>query len=166
MKTKSKITKKRLQAGQSRALAVALGWPLKWDTPFYDNDGSHIEAVGGTTDGESGDLYYRLEKCRSGWIEASSPELMLNEKKPRRWKRKDHAMRDIQRRHDAIMRDYSSSAHGVLTQEIEAHAGKLAGTSGKGNNYEAGFVAALEHVRDNIMPLLANNVIPFKPLEG
>lgn len=42
MKTKSKITKKRSRAGQSRALAVAPSWPLKWDTPFYDNDGSHI----------------------------------------------------------------------------------------------------------------------------
>lgn len=44
----------------------------------------------------------------------------------------------------------------VLTQEIEAHSGRLAGTSGKGPDFEAGFVAALKHVRDNIVPLLHN----------
>lgn len=45
----------------------------------------------------------------------------------------------------------------VLTQEIEAHTGRLAGTSGKGPDFESGFIAALKHVRDNILPLLPNN---------
>ena len=120
-----------------------------------------MEAVGGSTDGESGDLHYRLCRTRFGkqkpvWVEASSPELMPDENTPRVWKTKQRSLAALQHDHDAIMRDYSTSAHGVLTQEIEAHAVKLAGTSGKGGDYEAGFVAALEHVRDNIMPILAN----------
>lgn len=163
---KNKTSSKRNAQARS---SVARGWPLVWDEYYKQGDDLVMEAIGGSADMCSGDLHYRLCRTRFGkqksvWVEASSPELMLDENKPRVWKTKHKALAVIQREHDAIMLDYSTSAHGVLTQEIQAHIVGLAGTSGKGKDYEAVFVAALEHVRDNIMPLLVSDA--YQPAGG
>lgn len=88
-----------------------LCYPLKWDSSYDENDNTTLEAPGGTTDGESVDLYYRLrQEVRNNahvWVEASNPELMIDGESPLRWQKKHEALRAIQRHHDAIMRDYS-----------------------------------------------------------
>lgn len=80
-----------------------------------DDQNTVLEAVGGSTDGESGDLYYRVKqgvRCnRHVWIEASSPELMIDEEGPLTWPDKHAAKRRIQKQHDAIMRDYLAHAN-------------------------------------------------------
>lgn len=69
-----------------------------------------FEAVGGSTDGESGDLYYRLKqevRCNQHvWVEASSPELMADEESPRTWPDSHTAIHHIQLSHDEDMRAY------------------------------------------------------------
>lgn len=98
-----------------RALALAPSWPLRWDSYPDDNQNTVLEAVGGSTDGESNDLYYRIKqevRCNMHvWVEASSPELMIDEESPLTWPKKHAARRRIQSHHDAIMRDYLFSAN-------------------------------------------------------
>lgn len=69
-----------------------------------------LESVGGSTDGESGDLYYRLKqvvRCnRHVWIEASSPELMIDEESPLTWPTQHAAKKRIQREQDARMLEW------------------------------------------------------------
>ena len=94
MKTKPKITRS----------------PLRWDSSYDENNNTVLEAVGGTTDNDSGDLYYRikqeLQDNNHYWVEASSPELMMDEGGPVRWHKKNSALQAIQRHHDRIMADF------------------------------------------------------------
>lgn len=97
-------------------VAPVPGWSecaLRWDS-FTDEKGNTVlEAVGGTTDGESGDLYYRLKQevqnNRHVWVEASSPELLIDEESPLSWVNKQQAKNRLQSHHAAVMRSYSSS---------------------------------------------------------
>jgi hypothetical protein len=88
----------------------AHGSRLRWDRYPDDDQNATFEAVGGTTDGESADLYYRLKqevRCdRHVWVEDSSPELMIDEEGPLTWPTKDAAMKRMQDEHDARMRDW------------------------------------------------------------
>lgn len=90
---------------------------LRWDRYLDDNDNTVLEAVGGSTDGESSDLYYRLkhevQNDMHYWVEASSPELMMDEEGPLRWRKKHAARRAMQRWHDGMMRSYAESIRGA-----------------------------------------------------
>lgn len=112
MPTKTKTSSKRNAAARS---SLARGSRLRWDSYPDDNQNTMLEAPGGTTDGESADLYYRIKqevRCNAHvWVEASSPELMLDEEGPLTWPTKHAAKQRIQAHHDAIMRDYLSSAN-------------------------------------------------------
>lgn len=114
MKKKSNVERAtpRSKRSAARALAVGAGSRLRWDSWPDDDQNTILEAVGGSTDGESGDLYYRLKqgvRCnRHVWIEASSPELMIDEEGPLTWAKKHAAMKRLQREHDARMRDWLS----------------------------------------------------------
>lgn len=88
---------------------------LDW---YYATDFSGrliLQAAGGSTDGESVDLYYRIRKVRrkvgaryqTRYLECSSPELMRNEKLPRTWETLGGAKRAIQRDHIDHFNSYS-----------------------------------------------------------
>lgn len=117
MKKKSTVERrnKRPKNSASRSLAGVPGSRLFWDSYPDGDQNTHLEAVGGSTDGESGDLYYRIHqgvRCnRHVWIESSSPELMIDEESPLTWPTKREAQKRIQREHDARMRDWLSSGN-------------------------------------------------------
>lgn len=85
-------------------------YSLRWDSYPDDDQNTVLEAVGGSTDGDSGDLYYRVTqgvRCNQHvWIESSSPELMIDEESPLTWPNKHAAKRRIQQWHDEIMCSY------------------------------------------------------------
>lgn len=99
---------KKTKASPSRRANVR-GWPLRWERDWDENDNTTLEAVGGSTDGESADLYYRLkQEVRNDmhvWVEASSPELMMDIEGPLTWCKKGDAMKRMQEYHDEGMRD-------------------------------------------------------------
>ena len=91
---------------------------LDW---YYTTDfaGSPIlQAAGGSTDGESVDLFYGIRKVRrkvrrkvgtryqTRYLECSSPELMCNDRLPRTWKTLGGAKRAIQRDHIDHIQSY------------------------------------------------------------
>jgi hypothetical protein len=116
MPTKIKTSSKRSAGARS---SLARGSRLLWDSYPDDNQNTMLEAPGGTTDGESADLYYRLKqevRCNAHvWVEASSPELMIDEEGSLTWPKKHAAKKRIQAHHDAIMRDYLSSANTAVS---------------------------------------------------
>lgn len=109
MPKKTQTSSKRNAAARS---SLARGSRLQWDSWPDDDQNTLLEAVGGSTNGEDGDLYYRLKqgvRCnRHVWIEASSPELMLDEEGPLTWAKKQEAQKRMQREHGARMRDWLS----------------------------------------------------------
>lgn len=125
MPNKTKTSSKRNAAARS---SLARGSRLFWDSYPDDDQNTLLEAVGGSTNGEDGDLYYRLKqgvRCnRHVWIEASSPELMIDGEGPLTWAKKHEAKKRMQCEHGARMRDWLSSENkqdeptpgGALTQ--------------------------------------------------
>jgi len=105
-------TKKRNSRNAQARSSLARGSRLRWDSWPDDDQNTILEAVGGTTDGESVDLYYRVKqgvRCnRHVWIEASSPELMIDEEGPLTWPTKHAAQKRMQSEHAARMRDWLS----------------------------------------------------------
>lgn len=109
---KKRSTKKLTSNHAPAGLPATTGSRLVWYSWPDHNQNTLLEAVGGSSDGESGDLYYRLKqgvRCnRHVWIEASSPELLIDEDGPLTWQDLDDAKRRIQRHHDEIMRDWQN----------------------------------------------------------
>lgn len=86
-------------------------YPLDWYVAEQDeNDNDIWEAAGGTTDGESLDLYFRIKQALVSnehvFIEASSPELMADENNPESWKSLEEAQRAMQSWHDENLKEY------------------------------------------------------------
>lgn len=86
---------------------------LRWDSEYDDHDNTRLTAVGGSTDGESGDLYYGLKQQvrnnRHVWVEDSSPELMMDPEGPLTWPTLPAAKAAIQAHHDEVLASYQSS---------------------------------------------------------
>lgn len=109
---KSKNASKRNAAARS---SLARGSRLFWHF-LCDDKEAVIEAVGGSTDGESGDLYYRAKQARRAgayvWVEASSPELRINPRRSVVWPTREAAMTTMRRQHAAVMRDWRAHENG------------------------------------------------------
>lgn len=91
-------TKKRTRPAKVK------NYELDWMIEDYDaNDNAIYCAAGGSTDGESADLHYRItqevREDKHCFVEASSPELMHDEDEPRRW-------RSLKAAQNAMGRDY------------------------------------------------------------